>query len=180
MKLKLALGLLVGCMFAGCMLGDGSYPPCSFIQGEPNSPPPAPGPEPGPYLPPTPGDNNFADDPKKYSVSEDGEVCECAQEQLGCVDSPDKAKKSAQPGAYCPYPRGQADEILLGLVSLSNKNMGDTCTCTFTTEECGTIQSHIFTDIPGRDIMECTEFLRKVLSQHLQSFSPQIQSCKPN
>jgi hypothetical protein len=171
--------LVLPIMFIGCMIGE-NYPPCPSSGQTETTSPPTPTTEPGPYLPPESGDN-FADD-KKYWVDDAGEICECSTEQLGCVDSPDKVKKSKQPGAYCPFPRENGDPILLGLLAGGNRKWEDTCTCFFTTEECGTPQLHIATDIPGSNSEECTQWLQEQFDHdNIRTiFNPKIQNCKPN
>lgn len=94
---------------------DDDYPPCT-PDGDTPIPGPVRGPgptDPGPNLP-GPLPDGAADYERRYRTNEAGEVCECGVYELGCVDSPQKAKGSAEPGAYCPYPREDGDPVMAG------------------------------------------------------------------
>lgn len=101
---------------AGC---DDDYPPCSPDSGIPQGPGAPTGPtDPRPLPNPDPWPSPDGADPDpKYRTNESGEVCVCGIYEIGCVDSPGKARSSAQPGAYCPYPRESDDPVIRGPVT---------------------------------------------------------------
>lgn len=171
----LTIAALIGC--------TDEYPPCHPEEGgewgprgpRPTEPGPGPTPPPPPGAEPPPGEP-----PTRYSTLPDGEVCECGQYELGCVDSPDKARASTKPGAYCPFPREDGDPVVapdLGLAPGAGGNTG-TCYCSYLVIRPCQDPVPASLVVRGDSIAECAENLRTMLIYDWPSvkFSPDLNS----
>lgn len=150
--------LSIGLLLAAC--GE-DYPPCSPEQGGewgPSVPPRDPNPGPGLPGPLPPGDA-----PTLYSVNAAGEVCECSPYELGCVDSPEKAKQSTHKGAYCPYPREGGDPVLPSVGEIFSDPNRPYCKCWWSAyDACGTVKPFSI-EIYGDSALSCVVKLREML-----------------
>jgi hypothetical protein len=156
--------LVATLMLIALVACDDDYPPCSpdgdtQIPGGPVHGPDDPGPNPVPE----PGPDQGSYEPT-YSVNAAGEVCECGPYALGCVDSPAKAKGSAQHGAYCPYPREDGDPVMAGgPLEVERDPTRPYCKCWWTMYDiCGN-QLPKSIEVYGASAIACEDELRELL-----------------
>lgn len=167
---------------------DDDYPPCSpdgdtQIPGGPVHGPTDPGPDPVPG--PGPDGAEYA---PRYRTNAAGEVCECGVYELGCSDSPAKARGSAQPGAYCPYPRDDGDPVLGGVVINAGRPKPTypytegRCTCYQVSIVCGVRLPPIeYHGIIGDTVEECVERTLYALSRTPSAIGNEYEiECFPN
>lgn len=167
----LALTILSAC--------DDDYPPCSPDTGAFQGPGAPTGPsDPGPILGPAPDPDQDAS--PTYSTNDKGEVCECGPYELGCVDSPEKAKVATKPGAYCPYPRENGNPVMAGVYPKPPIDYSEdpfnprTCTCQYTIDVCGTPSVVDLYGILGKDTATCIARVRYMLSNTHGASEPSL------
>lgn len=165
---------LIGC--------DDDYPPCSPDNGIPQGPGgPVHGPtDPGPT--PLPGPGPDQDDYKpRYSTNAAGEVCECGPYEMGCSDTPEKAKGSAQPGAYCPYPRETDDPVIAGgPLHVDRDPTRPYCKCWWTMYDICDGQHPKDIEIYGDSAALCEDKLRVLLGSQNKSLQDRYPEAKGN
>lgn len=169
---------------------DDDYPPCSPDTGALQGPGAPTGPtDPGPILGPVPDPDQEAS--PTYSTNDKGDVCECGPYEIGCVDSPEKARAAKQPGSYCPYPRQEGDPVTPSMGGFYPKPPIDysedpinprTCTCTQSITICGETLSTEMYGILGKDAATCIARMRYALSRTPGAYEPGLYhiECWPN
>lgn len=106
--------------------------------------------------------------PQAYSLNEQGEVCECGPYEMGCVESPEKARAAGAKGAYCTYPRQGDGTIVIPTDSAYAPGLGrGACVCLYSgLPNCDTAVGPFTVEISGWSAAECTGRLREILSHY--------------
>jgi hypothetical protein len=146
----------------GCTQSD--YPPC-HPEGTQELPVQGPDPAPWPNPDPGPGSPDYDAPAPRYATNAEGDVCVCAGGEYGCVDTPEKARASAQSGAYCPYPREDGDPVKAGGVPVPPYSEGR-CTCYVSLVYCGTATApQEYTGIIGDSPAGCVQRILYMISR---------------